>query len=658
MAVSLLAAHAAPPHVVPGVKAWHSLTGSLKVETSVLFVNPADAPKLMPVAQLLAKELGGETKVLKSSDRAKRSIFLKLDVSQKESEGYILAVHPDGVSISARTPTGVFYGTRTLLQMMQQGDLPCGIITDAPKYRVRSVLLDVGRKFMPVEEVKDWIRMMAWLKLNELQFHLNDNSWGRYPGYRLESKKFPGLSSQDGFYTFKQIRELQDFAKLRGVVIVPEIDSPGHALAFTTYRPELAHPEMNREGFGLAYLDLRNPQAIHFMEQIWDEVCPLFDAPIVHIGTDEYRLKLVKNIKQREELGERFRQYINHMNRYIRNKHGKKVRIWSGYEEMPGKTEPDTNIVIDMWETHDAKNKVKLGYKVVNSSHFYTYIVPGAPYYGVRNPFIYNTWTPMQFSNKPAGRLNPDDPGLMGGKLHVWNDFGPSGYTWNEITRLTLPSMAAISEKLWGTKAAKNYKEFTSYATTLTAHIPMLRLTKRAAVADGNPVVWELDKPRVVIPNSSSKLGLKADNLEWPWTLDLTLTRHNDVKGDEIFLSSDLAAFYLDLTHIEKNKKQKKAIRKRGIACVRANQAYGHDPITSNRPDVLIFNYQIPLHKKVKLRLVGERRRTSLYVNGKLVQTIAKQMVCPLTRLGDKLPRGPHATYHSFSIKSHAPANN
>jgi len=75
---------------------------------------------------------------------------------------------------------------------------------------VRSVLLDVGRKFMPVEDVKDWIRMMGWMKINELHFHLNDNSWGRYPGYRLESKKFPGLASKDGHYTFAITLSYQD----------------------------------------------------------------------------------------------------------------------------------------------------------------------------------------------------------------------------------------------------------------------------------------------------------------------------------------------------------------------------------------------------------------------------------------------------------------
>lgn len=652
-AATLYAAPATPPMIVPAVKEWKAAPGTLKLDASKIYINPKQSKELTPLANLLASELPGKPKILAEATPEKGSIVLTLKPGAKNPEAYTLTIGKSAV-ISASTVNGLFYGTRTLQQLMRQGDLPKGTITDAPKYPVRSVLVDVGRKFMPVPQLKDWIRMMGWMKINELHLHLNDNSWGRYPGYRLESKKFPGLASKDGHYTFKEIRELQDFAKLYSVVIVPEIDSPGHSLAFTTYRPELAQKEMNRNGFGLAYLDLANPDAIKFMEDIWDEVCPLFDSPLVHIGTDEYRVNLIKNKEERKEMGERFRKYINHLNAYITKKHGKTVRTWSGYEHLPGTTVPDTSIIIDMWETSDAKTKVKAGYKVVNSSHFYTYIVPGAPYYGVNNTFIYDKWTPMQFSGKPAGMLSPEDPGLMGAKLHVWNDYGPSGYTWNEIARLTVPSMAAMGEKMWGTKGAKNYKEFQTYSTNLTKNIPLVKLTQRDA-ANESGVVWSLKKPLLIIPNNNPELHLPAQNLEWPWTASVTLTRHNDVKGDEILISSDLAAFYLDLTHTRHDKKQKKDITQRGVACVRANQAYGHEPITSNTPDILIFDYKVPLNQKVTLTFVGEKKRTSLYVDGKLIQSIGKQMVCPLTRIGDKLPRGPHATLHQFSIKSSAP---
>ncbi len=649
---SVMAQVNSKPQIVPAVSSWKGAEGTKNI-TSIKIVKTEGLPEDMQlVAKLFADQFPTNIKA-RNGAGAPTLVKFKKDDSIKNTEAYKLEID-DHIIISASSAKGQYYATRTLLQMQQQGPLPKGTIHDAPRYEVRSLLLDVGRKFIPVEGLKDWIKMMGWLKINELHLHLNDNSWGRYPGYRLESKKFPGLSSKDGFYTFKQIRELQDFAKLHAVVIVPEIDSPGHSLAFTTYRPELAHREMDRNGFGLAYLDLNNPDAVKFMEDIWDEVCPLFDSPLVHIGTDEYRINLVKKKEDREQLGEAFRKYINHLNKYITTKHGKEVRTWSGYEHLPGTTEPDKNIIIDMWETSDAKNKVKAGYKVVNSSHFYTYIVPGAPYYGVNNKFIYDTWTPKQFSNKPAGMLDDTDPGLMGGKLHIWNDYGPTGYTWNEIARLSLPSMAAISEKFWGTKGAKDHAQFLTYSEKLTSNIPEVSILNRPAQPNKGNTVWKLQQPKEMIGNTNQDLNLEADNLEYPWTASFTLTRHNDIAGNEILISSDLAAIYLDLSHTTTDKKTKKKTTKRGVGIVRANQAPGFDPLTAYNPDALVFDYQAPVGEQVTIKLVGERRKTSLYVNGKLIQSIDKQTLCPLTRLGVKLPRGVHATLTEAVVLSEA----
>ena len=85
---------------------------------------------------------------------------------------------------------------------------------------------------------------MAWYKMNELHLHLSDESGPptRYSAFRVESKKFPGLAAKDLCYTQKEIRELQDFAKARGITITPEIDMPGHAGSLTNYWPELKHP--------------------------------------------------------------------------------------------------------------------------------------------------------------------------------------------------------------------------------------------------------------------------------------------------------------------------------------------------------------------------------------------------------------------------------
>lgn len=608
----------------------------------------SESMKLLKTVLSSEGEWGNEST---SSQTAKGGVHFKWAKGINHPEGYKVTID-DGILVEASSYNGLFYGSRTVLQLVKsyEGKLPKGVIEDEPSYKVRSLMLDVGRKHLEFEDLKDWIRLMGWMKYNQLQLHLNDNSWGRYPGYRLESKVYPGLASKDGFYTFAQIREIQDFAKGYGVEIIPEIDSPGHSLAFTVYRPDLAHPAIDREGFGLAYLDISRREPVEFIEKLLDEVAPLFDSKEFHIGTDEYRLNLIKDKAQRDALGENFRQYINHFNKYLKEKHGKTVRIWSGYEHMPGKTEPDNDVIIDMWVTGDAKNKTKDGYKVINSSHNYTYIVPGAPYYGVSNSNIYNNWTPLMFMNKPEGILDEGEPNLLGAKLHVWNDFGPTGYTWNEIARLTVPSMASFGEKMWGVKGADNYAAFTEYANDLASLAPEVKLLDRDAAGESDGV-WSLGEEQDLIANTSIKVDAAAQNLEYPWTASFTVTRKNDIAGNELLISSDLAAFYLDLSHDFKDESG--TTTKRGVACVRANQAPGFDALGSYRPDVIVFPYEVPLNKKVSLTFVGEERKTSLYADGKLISSVNTQMVCPLGQIGaDALPRGFHGTLHKVSISA------
>jgi hexosaminidase len=644
---------------IPAVRSWRSSAGTLQIGAALVEIPSEKSDLYHPVTSLFSRELLGLIKpnTLQTNAISPTRFVLNIDTNLGR-EAYTIDIGKE-VTIHCSTPQGAFYATRTLLQMLAangNGQLPCGTLEDSPAFPVRSVLLDVGRKFMPVESLKDWIRMMGWLKLNELHLHLNDNSWGRYPGYRLESRIHPDLPSKDGYYTFEQIRELQDFAAVHGVSIVPEIDSPGHALAFTRIRPDLAHPALNHPGFGLCYLDIRKDPTYRFMEAIFDEVAPLFDSKYFHIGTDEYLLKMIPDEAEREKTGEQFRQYINRFAKYLHENHGKTVRIWSGYEHMPGTTEPDTSIVIDMWETTDAVNKSNAGYTFVNSSHFYTYIVPGMPYYGVNNQFLYETWTPLIFNLKDdSGKLGPDDPGLLGGKLHVWNDAGPTGYTWNEIARLAYPSMMAISEKLWGTTASKDYAEFEKRMTAIET-VPNVELLTRKAKAK-DTVVWSHQGEDVhLIANTRHALNLSGDpeNLEYPWTATFTVTRQSDTAGDDILLSSGLAAFYLDLTHTFTDKKTTESTTRRGVACVRAVQAPGFDPLTSFRPEVLVFDYPMPFNEKTTLTFVGEKEKTSLYVDGNFIGSYNIQMVCPLEYLGDTHNRSFQGILHEAKILNEA----
>ncbi len=678
------------PDVIPALRQWTGGEGQVDVSNAKIIIDKKSAKSLKEVSAIFAADAAEALKLdkplrVKTGGKVGKGDILLTLAPKGNSiavEGYTIDIN-DSVTVKASTPAGIYWATRTLTQMLSQdATLPQGSIVDWPDYPIRSVLVDVGRKFIPFEELKDWVIALSYFKMNEIHLHLNDNCWNEYGAYRVEMKTIPGLTATDGHYTQKQIRELQNFAKVRGVTITPEIDSPGHSRAFTIVRPDLAHPRL-----GANYLDITNPETYTFMEKVFDEIVPLFDAPHFHIGTDEYRLGAIGDKAERQMLGEKFRQYINYFNDYIRKK-GKTVRIWSGYEHMPGTTEPDKSIVIDMWETSDAKNKSKAGYEVINSTHLWTYIVPGAPYYGVSNTFLYNDWTALKFSNKPAGQLTREDPGLLGGKLHVWNDNGTTGYTTNEIARLSMPTVMVFGEKLWGVKGSDNYAAFAERAERIlgtsgaiemvpgshaahssknpqTAEIPGTSFLKRKA-AGTDKLVWELDEAdKNIIPNTTVELDIEGgvQNLEYPWTATFELTRLTDVpniweikgSGGEILLSSDIATLYLDYLHIAKNNKTKEVTEKRGVALVRANHAPARRPIDTKAADIVMFDYQVPRYKKVTLTFVGYMNRTELYVDGKQVGSSNKQTVCPLKRLGDTYPNGFHGVLHSAAIYNTAP---
>ncbi|MBI9017951.1 MAG: family 20 glycosylhydrolase [Phycisphaerae bacterium] len=676
------------PKVIPAVKQWQGGEGYLAVK-GVVFSVPANSPEeVNALTRILHNELVSQAK-LNYEAEGNSSVHIHLDLNKDHeipAEGYELVVDK-GISIKASTAEGLYYGTRTLLQMLSQSHkLAKGTIIDEPTYQVRSVLLDTGRKFIPYEELKDWVIALSYFKMNEIHLHLNDNCFGlsNYGGFRVEMKTIPGLTSQDGYYTQKQIRELQDMARLRGVEIVPEIDSPGHSRSFTTVRPDLSHPKL-----GGNYLDINNEGTYKFMEKVLDEVVPLFDAKHFHIGTDEYRLGAIGDKAERDATGEKFRQYINHFNKYLSEKHGKTVRIWSGYEHMPGTTEPTTDVVIDMWETSDAVNKSKAGYKVINSSHFYTYIVPGAAYYGTNNVFLYDTWTPLMFSGKPEGMLEAGDENLLGGKLHIWNDKGTAGYTTNEIARISMPTVMVMAEKTWGTKGSANFEAFSKRAdvvlggddifemtpasrgghspeNVMLGNVPGTKFLVRKALGD-NDLVWQLDKKdQYFIANTSKKLNIAngATDLEYPWTAKFVITRNMDLRprwdkrpgGHEILLASDLATMYLDYTQEVRNDKGEVTERKQGVGMIRANGAYFPSPEYHGGPDVIMFDYKVPVGKKVTLEFVGYQKRTELYADGKLVGTSNTQMVCPVEFLGDgKWRQGFNGILHDAKIYGSAP---
>ena len=342
------------PQVIPALQQWKGAKGTLALPAQgSIVINPQDKATLGQTASILAddlKELMGWEYTITTGKAKKNDIYLSLSQADEQlgKEGYVLAIN-NKVSIEAPTTQGVFWGTRTLLQMLyrQKATLAKGTTHDWPEFPSRGFMLDVGRKFFTLDYLKQQIKVMSFYKMNEFQIHLNDNGfpqffdndWNKtYAAFRLESERFPGLTAKDGSYTKKEFTELHRMGMAYGVNVIPEIDIPAHSLAFTHYKPEIGTQE-----YGMDHLDLYKEETYQFVDALLDEyMCgeePVFIGPDVHIGTDEF------NKKEAEQ----YRYFTDRYLKYVAS-YGKTPRMWGGLKWLPGKTPVQAEgVTVNAW---------------------------------------------------------------------------------------------------------------------------------------------------------------------------------------------------------------------------------------------------------------------------------------------------------------------
>ena len=214
--------------------------------------------------------------------------------SVDEDESYSLNVTSNGIQIEAQTVVGAMRGLQTLVQLVQpSGDqfvLPAVSIQDSPRFPWRGLMIDCGRHFEPIEVLKRTLDGMAAVKLNVFHWHLIDDQ-----GFRIESKIYPQLTAlgSDGlFYTQEQAAEIVEYARARGIRVVPEFEMPGHSTAWLVAYPQFASgraPKSIRREFGVSdyALDPTNPELYKFIDKFLGEMATIFPDPYFHIGGDE-----------------------------------------------------------------------------------------------------------------------------------------------------------------------------------------------------------------------------------------------------------------------------------------------------------------------------------------------------------------------------------
>ena len=449
--------------------------------------------------QILAKDIesvlpGANVRFVTDADE-KADIEFGLYKEKHDKEFYRMAVSPEKVVLCADTNIGLYYGTRTLLQILRTngGKVPAGTAVDFPRYSLRGFMLDIARTHYTLKELYNVVDLMAWYKMNDLHLVINNNYIFHenyldaernpfkesYAAFRLESKikgaDGTPLTAQDLFYTKKEFREFIDYAKARGVNIVPEFDTPGHALSFTRVRPDLIYQGKMRSHAKrrCEMMDAANPETLTFMEEVFDEYLqkdetlgrPVFEGCVVHVGADEFYGE-----------AEDYRRYMDGLLQIVLSR-GYTPRVWGSLSSKPGKTPVVAKgVQMNLWNTGwmKADEAIKMGFDVINTNDGALYIVPFANYYRMdkNHRGVYNNWIP----NRVGGELLPaGHPQLLGAAFAVWNDMcglRHNGYGMMDIWNIISGSTDVLSQKLWG--LAQNPRDFQQHRRIVKAlgHAP------------------------------------------------------------------------------------------------------------------------------------------------------------------------------------------
>lgn len=588
------------PFVIPALTSWTGEEGAF-TPTGRIVLSGKVTKEVRAVAEAFAKDyqtmFGKKLQVQTGKPKA-GDFVLNLNPHNKDlgKEGYTMVVG-DFCQLTAQDVQGLFWGTRTVLQVSEQTaerSLPKGKTTDTPRYALRGLLLDVARKYIPMDYLRNLVKVMAYYKMNALQIHLNDNGFKQYfegdwaktsSAFRLESKTFPKLAIPGASYSQKEFIDLQILAENNFVEIIPEIDVPAHTLAFAHLKPEIGSKE-----YGMDHLDLFKDETYKFVDALFAEYLggknPIFRGKRVNIGTDEY-----SNAK--EEVREKFRYFTDRYIKYVQS-FGKQACLWGSLTHAYGKTPVEHKDVLMMcWYNGYAnpQEMKKLGYQLVSIPDGMTYIVPAAGYYYdyLNTKYLYEKWTPAVIGNQT---FDNQDPAIEGGMFAVWNDHYGNGISTKDIHHRIMPAMQMIALKTW------------------TAHdtaIPYEAYEEKRPLLSEAPGVNELGRwglqPTEVFTQTKVEAGstLPREEIGYDYTVSFTLDVKAENKGAELFRSANAVFFLSDPRE--------------------GKLGFARDGYLNT------FNYRLPKEGKVEITIEGNNKETKLFVDGKHRQTLAPETV-------------------------------
>lgn len=665
----------AEPKVIPSIQEWYGYDGEFKLtkNSRIIVKDGANlgADKIAKQFQEDMKEITGmELAIVSGQESDADDILIESEVEDTYTlgdEGYLLQADDDGIHIIGNGYNGCLYGAMTLEQVFytqkDEFKFPKGIARDFSKYAVRGVMIDIARTPYRMDALEDIVKALAFYKINEVQFHLNDNRhvpgnadrdkyehWENVEGmFRLESDTFPSLKTTEKKndyynevfggspqYTKEEYKNLQNLAMDYGINPISEIDAPGHSLLFTKYvrnhldEAQKAVPEIkgninaDKDWELLAMTGEKKDSAFAFMDALFDEYLEedVFLGDTVNIGADEYW-----NINDQERPG--VQEYIRKMADNVKD-HDKKVRMWgstSQFFKNQDQAKAYNDIEIDFWSNswENAANRIEQGYKVVNVDSFHLYGNPGRDKRDVVNvEHVFNNWDPTVMT---GSKVSKSEPNLLGAKTALWADIADMGVTERDNFERIMRQAAVLSEKTWGgTDETQTFEEY-SFKYNRLQQGPGVSLgadvdsetglvldydfanVKEGKVYDasGNGYNGNISDAKIKEEAGTAWLQLNGDtevqtelrSMDYPYTVQFELRLAKEGNGD-------------GETYIFDGRDGRLSINDKGN--LQINRSY----FTQD------FGYQIPTDKPVQMTIVGTQQVTKLYIDGKLEKTLLR----------------------------------
>lgn len=410
-------------------------------------------------------------------------------------DGYVLDTE-NGIKLSASTKEGILYAVATLLQIVRFKDekvfCPTLHIEDHPDKDFRGIMIDLARRFHASSTVLKYIDLCFFYKIKYLHLHLIDDE-----SYTLPSKHYPLLPTHKKSYTAEEIKQFNDYAASRGIILIPEIEAPGHAKSLNSAYPDVFSNQME-EASTTSYSEagailsdnsvvcVGSESTMKAYGELIQEICELFpNSPYIHIGGDEANMdswahcSVCKQYMKEHGIDgveDLYSDFTARMAQLVLDQ-GRTPIVWEGFSKKGAHRVPRETIVI-AWESHyhQAEDLLNEGFRIINASWQPLYIVSSLQLrWHAREILDWDVYNLQHWWEESAATLNPihlqPTDQVLGAQICSW------GCTFEEEISLVIENLAALSERTWNVhkrssneRLLKDFEPFTRKASCLIAN--------------------------------------------------------------------------------------------------------------------------------------------------------------------------------------------